>query len=152
MSLPFVVRFDKHLAKFGTIKIVATGFTDAVLELADYAERSGSEVSAADLDIDNLQLVHKALEDISLAPFASLHLQEPGKFLASKTWIDAAFLLSRVGLQATLEHFKIAMSGGAKIVVTRNYATDSAWAVQFAKQQGWQIEHDDAGYSYLTRP
>jgi hypothetical protein len=145
--------FDKYLDGFGKITIIETGFySSRVIELAEYAEKTSSDVHSVDLSMNNLQHLHDLLDKNNLAPFVSLHLQEPTRFLNSKTWVDAVFLNSRVGLQPTLEHVKIAMSIGARLIVTSHYQSEGAWGIQFAKQQGWSVEHDDNGSSFLMRP
>jgi hypothetical protein len=145
-------RFHNRLDALGQINvIIETGFSEDVLDLAEYIELSGGVLSSVDLDINSLNALHKKLEDEHLAPFASLHLQEPVRFLLNKTWIDVAFLNHRGGLAAGLEQAKLAMSAGARLIVMTRYQSEAAWAVAFVKKQGWAVEHE-GDYSFLTRP
>lgn len=145
-------RFDKYLVPIPAKTIVEIGCSEFLLNLASYAERTGAEVHAVTLNVKQLKAIHDALEQVNLAPFVALHLQDPSRFLLNKSWIDAAFLFDRSGLNNTLEQAKLSMSAGAALIVTRDYQYDGAWAAQFLKQQGWKIEHDGNIFSYMTRP
>lgn len=146
-------KFNKYVSDITAKEpfLVETGFSNDVIKLAKFIACRGGSLASVDLDMDRLNLIHTALEIAQLAPFASLHFQDPQKFLGSKNWLDAAFLNHRGGLVAGLAQFKLAMSAGAQLIVMTNYQTDAAWAVQFAKLQKWNVEHEN-GYSFLTRP
>lgn len=133
--------------------IIETGFNAACLvEIAEYVRPyPQSELASVSLDLKKLSDTHIVLESEGLAKYCTFHLQDPLKFLQSKTWIDIAFLNSRLGLQYAIEEFRLAASAGAKTIVVTDYQSTSALAIQEAKKYGWTyVTHAD--YYILRRP
>lgn len=133
--------------------IVETGFDKRCLfELAGHIQKNPqSELESISLDFGKLSDAHLFLEHYGLAAKCTFHLQDPLKFLQSKSWIDAVFLNSRNGLQYAVEEFRLAASTGAKLIVMTDYQTTSAHAIQEATKCGWTyVTHAD--YYILRRP
>lgn len=133
--------------------IVETGFNAACLiEIAEYVQPyPQSELFSVSLDLQQLSKAHVALEERGLAKNCTFHLQDPLKLLQSKSWIDAAFLNSRNGLQYAIEEFRLAASAGAKLIVMTDYQHSSALAVAEAVKYGWTyVAHAD--FYILRRP
>ena len=133
--------------------IVETGFDPACLhDATEYARnRPQCELASVGLDFFRLAGAHKYLELLHATPFCTFHLQDPLKFLQGQTWIDAAFLNTRNGLNYAVEEFRLAASAGATLIVMTDYQSTSALAVTEAKKLGWTyITHDR--YYILRRP
>ncbi len=119
--------------------IVETGCVHT-LEIADWVSRHPT-ANFVNIDLDfALQLAtHKDLESNHTARYCTFLTQDHGKYLSTRTWLDAVFLHPS-DLQAGVVEFLLALSTGARIIVIDGYQTRGALAIKRAKQIGWEFE------------
>lgn len=100
----------------------------------------------------NRQLeLHKELEKLDLAKYATFRTAFPNQYLAMRRWIDVAFLHSK-DLHTTLEEFSLALSAGVRVVVFQDFQTRSAFAIRKGQDLGWKLDADAEPYLVLRRP
>lgn len=98
-----------------------------------------SRFDIVSMDIVVVHKLHKDLEDLKLANYATFHLQDSILFLSGSRWIDVAFLQPST-LESGVRETQLAMSAGATLIVLKDYQTQAALAIKEAKKISWRYE------------
>jgi len=136
-------------------RIVETGCASTV-EIATWIaavrNMDGKKLDFHSVDPNGIlqESVHDSLEAQGLARHVVLHTLGTEKFLGDLTWADVA-VLNSADLQTGEREFLLALSAGARMVVTRDFQTRGALAVRKAAELGWDVAHHGL-YSVLRRP